>query len=133
MCHLTPELTRSYQGRRVGAKGKTGVTHAKRRTYKPSVSSIFIGNVIRLQNKVDELARPIRTQILGPESWSGLPTEKRLTSCIPDANVELQEFTSVMGTKNACRQCQGAALILCMNNRWCDPSHFPIKDTLLLF
>lgn len=64
MRHPIPaELRRKYRGCRAGAKVKTGIMNAKRHRYKPSVPSVLMGNVNALQNKVDELAGLMKTQL----------------------------------------------------------------------
>lgn len=64
MRHPIPaELRRKYRGCGAGAKVKTGIMNAKRHRYKPSVPSVLMGNVNALQNKVDELAGLMKTQL----------------------------------------------------------------------
>lgn len=56
-----------------------------------------------------------------------------LAGCIPDANVDLRGFTSVKGNRDtkACGKSKGGGLILDVNDRWCNPSHVTVKDTVL--
>lgn len=133
MRHPIPgELRRKYRGCRAGASVKTGSTNSKRRRYKPSVPSILMGNVNALQNKVDELAGLMKTQKFYRESSLIVLTETWLTSYIPDANVELSGFMAVRAdrdTKTSSKS-KGGGLILYTNNRWCNPSHLTVKDTL---
>lgn len=55
-----------------------------------------------------------------------------LTGCILDANVERRGFTSVKANRDtkACGKSKGGGLILYVTNRWCNPSHVTVKDTL---
>ena len=130
MHHSIPgEVPWKYCGCRVGARMKTSSTNSKRWRYKPSVPSILMGNVNALQNKVYELAGLMTTQTFYRESSL---TNLTLTSSIPDANVELFGFTVVRAdrdTKTSSKS-KGGGLLLYMNNRWCNPSHLTVKDTL---
>lgn len=78
-----------------------------------------MGNVNALQNKVNELAGLMKTQKLYRESSSVFLTETWLTSCIPDADMELWGFTSVRAHSDtkACGESKGRGLILYVNNR----------------
>lgn len=78
-----------------------------------------MGNVNALQNKVDELAGLMKTQKLYRESSFVFLTETWLTSCIPDADMELRGFSSVRADSDtkACGKSEGGGLILYANNR----------------
>ncbi|KAI3359146.1 hypothetical protein L3Q82_002679 [Scortum barcoo] len=102
---------------------------AKKWRFKPPVPSMIMGNVNSLPNKIDELAALTKNLKTFRECSLLCLTETWLTASIPDANVELPDFSTVRADRDtkACGKRKGGGLALYVNKRWCNPGHVNIK------
>lgn len=125
---LPVEVRKPYRGCRAGALLKARRL-AKKWRFKPPVPSIIMGNVNSLPNKIDELAALTRNVKTFRECSLLCFTETWLTASIPDANVELPDFSAVRADRDtrACGKRKGGGLTLYVNKRWCNPGHVNIK------
>ncbi|KAI3369427.1 hypothetical protein L3Q82_007652 [Scortum barcoo] len=90
---------------------------------------MIMGNVNSLPNKIDELAALTKNLKTFRECSLLCLTETWLTASIPDANVELPDFSTVRADRDtkACGKRKGGGLALYVNKRWCNPGHVNIK------
>ena len=88
-----------------------------------------MGNVNSLPNKIDELAALTKNVKTFRECSLLCFSETWLTASIPDANMELPDFTTVRADRDtrACGKRKGGGLALYVNKRWCNPGHVNIK------
>lgn len=98
------------------------------RSLNPLVPSTIMGNVNSLPNKIDKLAALTKNKTFRECSLLCF-TEKWLTACIPDVNVELPDFSAVRADRDtrACGKRKGGGLALYVNKRQCNPGHMNIK------
>lgn len=117
----------SGNGKKVKARRRE-----KRWRYKPSIPSVIMGNVNSRANKTDELASLVRHQKAFRECSLFCFTETWLTSNIPNANVDLPGFSVVRADREGrlCGKNKGGGLALYINNRWCNPGHVTVKETV---
>lgn len=125
---LPYDVRKPYQGCRAGAMLKAKQL-AKKWRFKPMVPSMIMGNVNSLLNKIDELAaltENIKTFKKCSLLWF---TEMWLTASIPDADVELPDFSTVRVDRDtrAYGKRKGGGLALYVNKRWCNPGYVNIK------
>uniref|UniRef100_A0A3B1JXG3 Reverse transcriptase domain-containing protein n=1 Tax=Astyanax mexicanus TaxID=7994 RepID=A0A3B1JXG3_ASTMX len=91
-----------------------------------------MGNVNSLANKTDELAALVRNQRTYWECSLFCFTETWLTASIPDANVNIPGFVTVRADRDSARsgKSKGGGLAILINNRWCNPGHVTVKETI---
>ncbi|KAI3351278.1 hypothetical protein L3Q82_005829 [Scortum barcoo] len=76
----------------------------------------------------------LNNQQIYRESSLFILTETWLNHLVPDANVDLLGFTAVRADRDtkASGKSKGGGLIMYVNNRWCNPGHISVKDSLML-
>ena len=104
----------------------------ERKTFKPCLPSLIMGNVRSLGNMMDELAALTRSHqeyrvcslMIFSESW--------LHMDVPDHNVSTKDFHTVRTDRDCTTsgKRKGGGLAVYVNNRWCNPGHITVKDRI---
>lgn len=93
------ELRRRPRGCKALPKLKAELTKKQRR-YKPSISSVIMGNVNLLTKKIDEMSA-LNNQRIYHESSLFILTETWLNYLVTDANVDLLGLTAVRADRHS--------------------------------
>ncbi|KAI4875879.1 hypothetical protein NFI96_009456 [Prochilodus magdalenae] len=119
-------LRRRRRGSRAGA-----LRRARRRCYNPVLTSVVMGNVRLLPNKMDELTVLTRHQREYRECSVMVFTETWLTTLTPDTLVSLDGFHLIRADRTAeSGKKKGGGLALFLNDRWCNSGHITIKEQI---
>ncbi|XP_049911756.1 uncharacterized protein LOC126397200 [Epinephelus moara] len=115
--------------RRKGAKHRRLM---ERKTFKPCLPSIIMGNVRSLGNKMDELTALTRSHQEYRECSLMIFSESWLHTDVPDHNVSTVGFHTVRADRDCTKsgKRKGGGLAVYVNNRWCNPGHITVKDRI---
>ena len=125
------ELRRRTRGKRAGTLVRAK-RNANRRRFKPAIPSVIMGNVNSLPNKSDELSALVRNDRSFREISLICLSETWLNKDISDDIIGLPGFTVVRADRDTERsgKTKGGGLALFINNRWCNPGHVTVKETV---
>ena len=104
----------------------------ERRRFKPCLTSVVMGNVQSLSNKMDELTALTRSHTEYWECSLMCFTETWLHRDISDQNVSVDGFHTVLSDRDCTEsgKRKGGGLAVLVNSRWCKPGHITIKEQL---
>lgn len=118
------EIKRRKRGRSGGVKKRL-----KRRTFKPFIPSIIMGNVQSLNNKMDELHGHVKYQNEFRNISLMSFTETWLTDYDLDGMVSIDGFKLMRGDRicEDVHKGKGGGVCVYVNERWCHPNNASIK------
>ena len=114
---------------------RKGAKHCRlmeKKTYKPCLPSLIMGNVRSLGNKMDELTSLTRSYQEYRDCSLMIFSESWLHMDVPDHNVSTEGFHTVRADR-ACTKSgkrKGGGIAVYVNNRWCNPGHITVKDRI---
>ena len=126
---LPAELRRRYRGCRAGVRRR-----ANRRSFRPCLPSIVMGNVrsLKAPKRMTELAELAISQREYRECSLMIFTETWLHDNVPDSDVSINGFLTVRSDRDLklCRKKTGGGLAVLINNKWCNPGHITVKERI---
>ncbi|KAK0135785.1 hypothetical protein N1851_028349 [Merluccius polli] len=124
-------LRKRCRGTRAGIKrNRRRSEKAWRRTFRPALPSIIMGNVRSLNNKFEELEALVRSQKVYRESSLLCFSETWLKDSVPDSITSIYGFRTIRADRDttATGKRKGGGLAVFINNKWCNPRHVTIKE-----
>ena len=126
--HEQPDVPRELRRRRRGCRSGA-VRHRRKTCYRPVLTSVIMGNVRSLPNKMDELTVLTWHQRNYRECSIMVLTETWLPELTPDTDVNLDRFQLQRAGRTAeSGKRKGGGLAVFVNDSWCNSGHITVKE-----